>query len=121
MSPAARQSNPIGQTVSSLKVGYRSTYEIMTFSQAVLGELSEDADTEATRSGLPVELFQFSNQGELVYYLSRNLRELIRSEPNASVAIICFNPQEADNYYNLLRKTETPDLRLVTSAEVPSV
>jgi DNA helicase II / ATP-dependent DNA helicase PcrA len=106
-----------GHPVSSLKVGYRSTYEIMSFSQSVLGDLLEDANTAPTRSGMPVELFQFSNQGELVYFLSKNLRELIRKEPNASVAVICFNPQEANNYYDLLAKTETPELRLVADQD----
>jgi len=106
-----------GHPVSSLKVGYRSTYEIMNFSQSVLGDLTDDHDTAATRSGVPVELFQFSNQGELVYFLSKNLKELMRLEPHASVAIICFNPQEADNYFNLLQKTETPDLRLVADQD----
>ena len=106
-----------GHPVSSLKVGYRSTYEIMSFSQSVLGELSEDSDTASTRNGKHVELFQFSNQGELVYFLSKNLRELMKAEPHASVAIICFNPQEAINYYSLLSKTETPDLRLVSDQD----
>ena len=105
------------QKMSELRVSYRSTYEIVEFSLSVLGNLATTKDFLATRSGPPVELFGFSNQGELAYRLARHLKELINREQNASVAVICFDPECARQYHELLEKAEVPKLRLIRDQE----
>jgi DNA helicase II / ATP-dependent DNA helicase PcrA len=106
-----------GQTISTLKVGYRSTFEIMSFGHEVLADLTRTESFTATRSGPPVELFQFAGQGELLYFLSRNLKELAIREPNASTALICVSPQDAVTYFQLLDRMELQDLRLVADQD----
>jgi DNA helicase-2/ATP-dependent DNA helicase PcrA len=106
-----------GQKMSALRVSYRSTYEIMDFSLSILGDLATNKDFLATRHGPPVELFKFSSQGELIYQLAGNLKELIVKEPNASIAVICYQPEDAAHYFNLLDKMEIPKLRLIRDQE----
>ncbi|MCP4757593.1 MAG: ATP-binding domain-containing protein [Proteobacteria bacterium] len=106
-----------GQKVSTLRVGYRSTFEIMEFAQVVLGELASTKDFTATRHGPPVELFQYSNQGEMVHFLSKSIKELLADEPNASVAVIGLSPEDATEYYTMLDKMEIPNLRLVSDQD----
>ncbi|MCG8339236.1 MAG: AAA family ATPase [Proteobacteria bacterium] len=108
-----------GQKVSTLKVGYRSTYEIMDFSFRVLGNLSQNREFMATRHGPPVEAFKFSNQGELIQYLSRSLIDTMINEPMASIAVICISPEEAKAYFELLNNVEIADLRLIDDQNFP--
>ncbi len=110
-----------GQQVSPLKVGYRSTYEIMEFSLTVLGGLANSKEFIATRHGPPVELMQFSNQGQLLQYLGRNLIDVMTSEPMASIALICANREDANTYYELLHKLDVPELRLIDDQDFPFV
>jgi len=106
-----------GQIVSTLKIGYRSTFEIMTFAHQVLGHLASTSEYAATRHGPPVELFQFSSQGELIYFLSKSLKDLTQIEPNASIVLICASPMDAVAYFQLLDRMELADLRLVSDQD----
>ncbi len=108
-----------GQKVSTLKVGYRSTYEIMEFSFNVLGSLSHNKEFMATRHGPPVETFLFGNQGELIQYLTRSLIDTMANEPMASIAVICSSPEETKAYYELLHNVEIADLRLIDDQNFP--
>lgn len=110
-----------GQKVSALRIGYRSTYEIMEFSMKVLSELAEKQDFAATRHGPPVELFQFSSQGELLQYLSRCLQDTMVFEPLASIAVICATPDAAREYFGLLEAVEIADLRLIDDQNFPFI
>jgi DNA helicase-2/ATP-dependent DNA helicase PcrA len=105
--------------VEPLKLSYRSTREILELSQAVLGPLAPADPPEATRGGAPVELFQMAQTGDAVAHLSEALRELMHSEPRASVAVIARFPEQADLYYEGLRKGEVPYLRRITDQEFP--
>lgn len=105
------------QNVSTLRVGYRSTFEIMDFSHSVLKGVSEVQSFTATRHGPPVELFHFPTQGELVYLLAKSLKDLSIIEPNASIALICLTPEEAINYFRLLDKMEISNFRLVSDQD----
>lgn len=101
-------------TISPLRIGYRSTVEIMELSGAVLGPLAErEAAVEPTRSGAPVELIRLSHDGEAVAVLAEALRELAAREPLASVALIARHPSRADLYYRGLERAEVPRLRRV--------
>ncbi len=106
-----------GEAVSTLTVSYRSTYEIMAFSLELLGDLASTSEFTAMRHGPPIELFHFGNEGELVYFLAKSLKDLSIIEPNASIALICPNPEDSIRYFNLLDKMELNDLRLVTDQD----
>lgn len=106
-----------GEAVSTLTVSYRSTYEIMAFSLELLGDLASTGEFTAMRHGPPIDLFHFSNQGELIYFLSKSLKDLAVIEPNASIALICPNPEDAIRYFKLLDKMELNDLRLVSDQD----
>ena len=102
-----------GTSVSPLQVGYRSTEEIMRFSKSVLGPLATDRPWTATRSGAPVQLLRFTDQGQAVSVLSEALHALLRREPGAYVALVARYPAQADLYYEGLAFTDLPRLRRV--------
>src|SRR5690606_16593291 len=102
-----------------LQLGYRSTQDILELSQAVLGPLAPEVPPIATRRGVPVELFLTAQAGDAIAQLSEALRELMQDEPRASVAVIARFPEQADLYYEGLRKGEVPYLRRITDQEFP--
>jgi DNA helicase-2/ATP-dependent DNA helicase PcrA len=106
-----------GTAISPLKVGYRSTAEIMRFSRAVLGPLATDRPWTPTRSGAPVELLRFAAPGQAVAALADALRRVGRTEPNANVALIARYAPQADLYYQGLARTELPRLRRVAEQD----
>ncbi len=103
--------------VEPLKLSYRSTAEILDFAAAVLGPLASPDAPAATRSGVPVELFAFAHGGEAVAFLSEALRDLMHSEPRASVAVISRHPEQADLYFRGLKTGEVPYLRRVADQD----
>jgi DNA helicase-2/ATP-dependent DNA helicase PcrA len=102
-----------GTSISPLKVGYRSTAEIMRFALHVLGPLHTDRPWTPTREGVPVELLRFAHPGQAVAFLAEALRHLMRSEPEANVALIARHPVQAEIYYQGLAKSELPRLTRV--------
>ncbi len=107
-----------GLTISPLKIGYRSTAEIMELSSAVLGPLADrEVATAPTRNGAPVELLRLSHDGEAVAVLARALRELATREPLSSVAVIARHAARADLFYRGLRRSEVPRLRRVSAQD----
>ena len=98
--------------VQPLKITYRSTRQVMDFSQYVLGPLA-DTDGVIAREGAPVSYFEFTDPGEAVAFLGEALRGLMSREPSASVALITRYPQQADIYYDALKVAEVPRLRRV--------
>ncbi|MGC4088364.1 MAG: 3'-5' exonuclease [Polyangiaceae bacterium] len=105
--------------VEPLKLSYRSTHEIIEFARQVLGPLSSPDAPEATRSGAPVELFSFSHTGDAVAFLAESLRELLNEEPNASIAVVTRFPEQADAYYDGLKRGEVPRLRRISDQDFP--
>ncbi|HEX7665048.1 MAG TPA: ATP-binding domain-containing protein, partial [Polyangiaceae bacterium] len=105
--------------VSPLRVSYRSTAQITTFSRAVLGPLAHAGDEEpiVTRDGPPVELFSFASPGECVAFLADALQELARIDPSANVALVARFPEQADVYYDGLARAEVPRLRRVAQQD----
>lgn len=99
--------------IQPLKITYRSTREVMEFSHHVLGEMKEPDDQLIARPGAPVGFFGFSATGEAVAFLGDALRQLMRREPGASVALLARYPQQADLYYDALKVAEVPRLRRV--------
>ncbi len=103
-----------GSAVNTLRVSYRSTHEIVSFAQAVLGGLRED-DTppETTRGGPAVELFRFTDHGACVAMLAAVLKRLAVAEPLASVALISPSAEVSAVYHGALEAAEVPGLSLV--------
>lgn len=103
--------------VEPLRVTYRSTREIMDVALHALGPLQSDARPIAPRSGAPVESFAFAMAGEAAEFLSHALKELMRDEPLASVAVIARHPEQARLYFEALAAAEVPNLRLVANQD----
>jgi DNA helicase-2/ATP-dependent DNA helicase PcrA len=103
-----------GDALETLRVSYRSSQEIASFAHGVLGPLHEDDEPpHATRAGPPVELFRFTDRGACVAFLADALRELARSEPLASVAVLTPSPEMSAVYHEGLDKSDLPGLRRV--------
>ena len=103
-----------GADLETLRVSYRSSEEIASFAHALLGPLREDEEEPVTtRSGPPVELFRFTDRGACVAFLADALRELVRSEPLASVAILTPGPEQSAIYFEGLERSDLPGLRRV--------
>jgi DNA helicase II / ATP-dependent DNA helicase PcrA len=103
--------------VRPLKLSYRSTAEVMLLAREILGpELAPD-EPLAARPGEPVELHEFGDIGEAVAFLGDALRNLMAREPTASCAVIARHPEQAEVYFDGLRRAEVPALRRVRRDE----
>ena len=103
--------------VEPLRIAYRSTREIMEVARAAMGPLADPDPPEAPRSGAPVEAFRFPGVGAAVAFLAEALRDLAAREPRATVALLARHPEQADRYYEGLRRAEVPALRRVRAQE----
>ena len=112
-------SSPGGQPaiVRPLKLSYRSTAEVMQLAREILGPDLAPEEPLAARPGEPVELHEFGDLGEAVAFLSDALRNLMAREPTASCAVISRHPEQADAYYEGLKRAEVPALRRVRRDE----
>jgi DNA helicase II / ATP-dependent DNA helicase PcrA len=105
------------ERVEPLRVSYRSTREIVDVAEHVLGPLMGDVRPVAPRAGAPVESFPFSSAGECAEFLSHALKELVRNEPDASVALLARHPEQARLAYEALAHAEVPTVRLVADQD----
>jgi DNA helicase II / ATP-dependent DNA helicase PcrA len=105
--------------IEPLKLSYRSTSEIIEFSRHVLGPLASKDEPEAVRAGAPVELYAFGHTGDALAFLSESLRELMQTEPSASVAVVSRYPEQADVYFEGLKRGEVPYLRRIAEQDFP--
>ena len=103
--------------VEPLRIAYRSTREILALARQAMGPLADEIAPEAPRSGAPVEGFRFSAAGAAVAFLAEALRDLPGREPRATVALLARHPEQADRYYEGLRRAEVPSLRRVRAQE----
>ena len=100
--------------LSTLKVSYRSTRPISTFARSILGALAEDEGPPLTaREGAPVELFGFPEHGACVDFIGTALRDLLRAEPLASVAVVTPDEATSRMYFQGLERMDVPMVRLV--------
>ncbi len=99
--------------VEPLRIGYRSTLEVLAFARAVLGPLADPEPPLATRHGAPVEFHGFQDIGAAVAFLGEALRDLALHEPRANVAVIARDPERADVYFHGLERAEVPRLSRV--------
>jgi DNA helicase-2/ATP-dependent DNA helicase PcrA len=103
--------------VRPLKLSYRSTAEVMLLAREILGPDLAPEEPLAARPGEPVELHEFGDLGEAVAFLGDALRTLMAREPTASCAVISRHPEQADAYYEGLKRAEVPALRRVRRDE----
>src|SRR5512140_1934879 len=103
--------------VRPLKLSYRSTAEVMMLAREILGPELAPEEPLAARPGEPVELHEFGDLGEAVAFLADALRNLMAREPTASCAVISRHPEQADAYYDGLKRAEVPALRRVRKDE----
>jgi DNA helicase-2/ATP-dependent DNA helicase PcrA len=107
-----------GAELHTLRVSYRTSAEVMTFSRALLGPLvEEDEAPRATRSGPPVEVFEFTDTGACVAFLAEALAALVRDEPLASVAVLTSSPEVSELYAEGLARGDVPRLRRVVEQD----
>jgi DNA helicase-2/ATP-dependent DNA helicase PcrA len=105
--------------IEPLRIGYRSTKPIIEFAEEVLGPLRHQDAPAPSRMGVPVEVFEFAHTGDAVGFISEALRELVRAEPRASVAVVSRYPEQADNYYRGLLNAEVPNVRRIAEQDFP--
>jgi DNA helicase-2/ATP-dependent DNA helicase PcrA len=103
--------------VRPLRLSYRSTAEVMMLAREILGPELAPEEPLAARPGEPVELHEFGDLGEAVAFLADALRNLMAREPTASCAVIARHPEQADAYFEGLRRAEIPALRRVRRDE----
>jgi DNA helicase-2/ATP-dependent DNA helicase PcrA len=103
--------------VRPLRLSYRSTAEVMLLAREILGPELAPEEPLAARPGEPVELHEFGDLGEAVAFLADALRNLMAREPTASCAVIARHPEQADAYFEGLRRAEIPALRRVRRDE----
>lgn len=105
------------ERVEPLRVSYRSTREIVDCAELVLGPLHGDVRPVVPRAGAPIEAFGFGSAGEAAEFLSHALKELVRQDPAASVALIARHREQARLYFDALMAAEVPSLRLVADQD----
>jgi len=103
--------------IEPLRIAYRSTREILELARHAMGPLPIDVPAEAKRTGAPVEAFRFSAVGAAVAFLGEALRDLSAREPRATVALLARYPEQADRYFEGLRRAEVPSLRRVRAQD----
>ncbi|CAG1006458.1 DNA helicase IV [Myxococcaceae bacterium] len=107
-----------GTAVDTLSISHRSSREIVGFAHGLLGPLREEPELPiATRSGPPVELFEFTDPGACVAHLADALRALASEEPLASVAVLTPSPQSSALYAKALADGDVPKLRRVADQD----
>lgn len=103
--------------IEPLRIAYRSTREVMEFARDVLGPLADPNPPMAPRMGAPVEAHFFPQQGAAVAFLADVLRPLVAREPRATIGLLARFPEQADAYYEGLRRSEIPGLRRVRAQD----
>jgi DNA helicase-2/ATP-dependent DNA helicase PcrA len=103
--------------VEPLRIAYRSTREILALARHAMGPLADAVPPEAKRAGAPIEAFRFVATGAAVAFLAEVLRDLSVREPRATVALLARHAEQADRYYEGLRRAEVPALRRVSAQE----
>jgi ATP-dependent DNA helicase UvrD/PcrA len=103
--------------IEPLRIAYRSTKEILEVARYAMGPLADPDPPVVPRSGAPVEAHHFPESGAAVAFLAEALRPLSAREPRATVALLARYPEQADLYYEGLKRAEVPYLRRVRAQD----
>lgn len=107
------------QLLPPLTVSYRSTRQVMVLARHLLGELAHQWESRDFRDGAPVGFLHFEERGEGIAFLGEALKRLMTTEPNASVALVTRELEQARHYYDLLQQVSVPSLRLIAHQDFP--
>lgn len=88
-----------GLAAKKLEISYRSTAEIMTVANAVLGQETK----QASRHGVPVRFHHFSSPETALATLQELVARESEKAPQALLAVICKYKNELDQLYRELR------------------
>jgi len=110
-------SKPDVTALAPLKIGYRSTNEIMIAAKNVIGKHSANIEWHSTRHGAPVDVFRFRERGAMIAFLADTLNDLTIREPLASVAVLTRTPEAAEFIYEGLKLTDLADFRIIREQE----
>ncbi|MCL2822664.1 MAG: ATP-binding domain-containing protein [Polyangiaceae bacterium] len=99
--------------IEPLKIAYRSTREIMELAKDLLGPMADALPSVAPRTGAPVEAFVSPSPGVAVAQLGEALRALALREPRATVAVLARYSDQADMYFQGLKRSEVPNLHRI--------
>ena len=64
----------------------------------MLGHLRNEEPSQATRHGVPVELFRFSHTGDAVGFLAESLRALLGGRAAGFGRVIARTPEQVREY-----------------------
>jgi DNA helicase-2/ATP-dependent DNA helicase PcrA len=103
--------------VEPLRIAYRSTRQILELARFAMGPLADGEPPRAPRSGAPVEAHRFPGTGAAVGFLAQALRPLFQREPRATVGVLARHPEQADRWFDVLRRAEIPGLRRVRAQD----
>lgn len=94
----------LGTTASPayLETSYRCPEPVVEFAHAVLGADAPAQKPRATRGGAPVVLSQLPGEGPTAAVLVQALRELVRRDPAAGVAVLARDAKAARALYEVL-------------------
>lgn len=98
-----------------LQTSYRCPRPIADLARHILGPLAPPTPARAAREGVPVGRFAFPGEAPAHLFLAGALRELLDTEPHASVAVIASSPEGARRFFPLVE--ELPRARLVQRGE----
>lgn len=98
-----------------LGTSYRCPRPVTELARHILGSLAPETPARAAREGAPVGFFHFPKEGQAGLFLAGALRDLIRREPHASVAVIARKADAARRFYELV--ADIPGARLVLQGE----
>jgi len=93
-----------------LITNYRSTKAVADFGMHILGPLAKELP-EAIRDGLPVFISKYDGLGPGCAILSDTIRDVLRREENASIAVIVREERSAKFFFELFQDIDT--VRLV--------
>ena len=103
--------------LAPLKIGYRSTNEIMSAAKKVIGEHSVNTVWHSTRHGVPVDVFRFRERGAMIAFLADTLEDLAVREPLASVAVLARTQETAQTLFEGLQRTDLTNMRYISDQE----
>ncbi len=106
-----------GAATVRLQTSYRCPRPIAELARHLLGHLAPPTAAKASREGVPVGRFQFPGAAPAHLFLAGAIKDLVETEPHASVAVIAATPETAKAFYPLVE--ELPRARLVQRGEFP--
>lgn len=104
-----------GAATVRLTTSYRCPRPIAELARGVLGPLAPATPAKASREGVPVGRFHFPGEAPAHLFLAGALKDLLDTEPHASVAVICSTPETAQRFFPLIESL--PNTRLVQRGE----